>query len=253
MGRLEKAALLLALAMAAAACGGDDERGLDPIETPTFEEDGDGAGVTTSTVGSDEAITTSTAASGASTTTVDDGSTDGDGGGGSSGSPRLESVSFDDPVGDATPGVGTSTPPAWTDLAGGSLERQGNAYRLTIRLGGDAPQTAPGRETMNVATFFDVDGDPGIEYELWVNLGAEGWGPVWYDDQGNAAPGEDSNVTVIVEGNEVRMLFPDVMIDKPNRLRFSMASEYGELAQIGSSFARRDDAPDNDQSVAFPS
>ena len=254
MGRLEKTAVLVALllAVSASACGGDDDDdGLEAIDTPTFAEQGDEeAGVTTSTVGSDDAITTTTGGSGATATTVAGGAdqlgTDPDA------PPPIESVSFDDPVGDATPGVGTGTPPAWTDLAGGSLERQGNAYRLTIRLGGDAPETAPGAETMNIATFFDVDGDAGIEYELWVNLGSEGWGPVWYDDQGNAAPGEASNVTVIVEGNEVRMLFPDVMLDAPDRLRFSIASEYGELAQIGSDFARRDDAPDGDQAVSFP-
>ena len=254
MRRVELTAVALAFAMTVSACGGDDdgERGLDSIETPTFSEDDGGTGVTTSTVDSDESITTTTGGSGPTATAA--------GGAGDPGAapaagdaPPIESVSFDDPVGDATEGVSTGTPPAWTDLAGGSLERQGDAYRLTVRLGGDAPETAPGAETMNIATFFDVDGDAGIEYELWVNLGVEGWGPVWYDDQGNAAPGEDSNVTVIVEGNEVRMLFPDVMLDAPDRLRFSMASEYGELAQIGSSFARRDDAPDNDQSVAFPS
>lgn len=252
MRRLGKTAVVIALVVTATACGDDDDpAGLDAIDTPTFEDDvdsGDGA-VTTSTVASGDPIEPGASGEG-STTTIDMGEPAG--GGTDGGPPPIESVSFDDPLGDATPGVGTQTPPPWTDLAGGSLERQGNAYRLTIRLGGEAPATSSGAQTMNVATFFDTDGDSGIEHELWVNLGSGGWGPVWYDDRGGAIPGEASNVTVIVEGDEVRLLFPDVMIDRPDRLRFSMASEYGELAQIGSSFARRDDAPDGDRAVAFP-
>ena len=253
MRRLGKVAVLIAFAVAASSCGDDDDPpGLQAIETPTFEDAGDGVvdGLTTSTLESGDPIDPPPTSERA-TTTVAPASEDPPGAS-TTGPPAIESVSFDDPVGDATPGVGMPSPPPWTDLAGGSLERQGNAYRLTIRLGGAAPATSSGERTMNVATFFDIDGDGAVEYELWVNLGAAGWGPVWYDDRGGATPGEASNVTVVVEDDEVRLLFPDVMIDRPERLRFSMASEYGELAQIGSSYARRDDAPDGDRAVAFP-
>lgn len=248
MGKLEKAAVLAALVMAASACSGDDdEPGLGAIETPTFAEDDDASSTTAPSAASE---TTPTAgADGPTTTTVGE---SGPGATSTTTAPRTERVSFDDPVGDATPGVGTGTPPPWTDLAGGSLERRGNAYRLTVRLAGEAPETAPGRETMNIASFYDTDGDGAVDFEIWVNLGPEGWGPVVYDDRGNAAPGEDSNVTVVVDGDEVRLLFPDVMLDTPDRLQFSLASEYGELSTIGSSFARRDDAPDDDQAVSFP-
>ena len=105
---------------------------------------------------------------------------------------------------------------------------------------------------MNIASFYDVDGDGSVDYEIWVNLGRNGWGPTWYDDEGRAAPGESSNVNVVVKGAEVQLLFPDVMLGKPARLRFSVASEYGPITSIGSSSARRDDAPDNDRAVAFP-
>ena len=245
MGRLGSAALA-AILIASTACGGDDADGdadgaLGAIETPTFPEEQGGSGDTSSTIAG-------TDGTGSSTTPAD--------GGGSTppttGGPPLESVSFDDPVGDATPGTGISNPPPWTDLAGGRLDRQGNAYRLTIRLGGTVPTSAPGSETMNIASFYDVDGDGQIDVEIWVNLGEGGWGPVWYDDQDNAAIGEDSNVTVEVEGDELQLLFPDVMLDRPARLRFSIASEYGPLATIGTNLARRDDAPDGDRAVAFP-
>lgn len=261
MRRSPTAHLLCAAALLAGACGGDDvERGLDPLDTPTFSAEDDGAVTDT---GSDPGAADDADGPAAGTADADRGAEAGHGapsgpdattpGGATTTAPvPLERVDFSDPVGDATPGVGTSTPPQWTDLAGGSLERRGNAYRLTIRLGGDAPARATGAETMNIASFYDVDGDGAVEFEIWVNLGPDGWGPVWYDDQDNAAPGESSNVTVEIDGDEVQLLFPDVMLDAPDRLRFSIASEYGELSTIGSSFARRDDAPDGDRAVAFP-
>jgi hypothetical protein len=245
MGRLGSAALA-ALLLAATACGGDDdgagsaESDLGPLETPTFSEEEGGSTGTESTVeGTDDPSGTTTTVAGSSGAT-------------STTAAPVESVAFDDPVGDATAGAGISRPPSWTDLAGGELERQGNAYRLTIRLGGTVPQTQSGSNTMNVASFYDTDGDGRIDFEIWVNLGAEGWGPVWYDAQGHAAPGEDSNVTVTVEGDELRLVFPDVMLDSPDRLRFSIASEYGPVASIGTALARRDDAPNDDRAVAFP-
>ncbi|HEX4901235.1 MAG TPA: hypothetical protein VFV42_00400 [Acidimicrobiales bacterium] len=241
---------MLALVGLMAACSSDDEpeRGLDAIGTPEFAPADDaststapaavegGPGTTSPTTvapGQGSAETSTTAA----------------GGGGDSAPERLE-VSFDDPVGDGVGGL-DSSPPAWADLAGATLQRQGNAYRLTVRLGGDVPETQPGAATMNVASFFDVDGDGGIDHELWVNLGEGGWGPVFYEGD-RAYPGEASNVTVVVEGRELRLLFPDVMLDAPASLRFSLASEYGELSAISSDFAHRDDAPDGDQAVAFP-
>jgi hypothetical protein len=234
------AGLAVAAVVAAGCSGGDDDKetAVGSLETPTFSaNDAPATRSSRSRLGTGSTTTNPSDGTTATTTTA---------------TATTTKVAFDDPVGDATPGVGTSTPPPWTDLAGGSLERQGNAYRLIIRLGGEAPQTAPGPETMNIASFYDIDGDGEVDFEIWVNLGRNGWGPTWYDDKGNAAPGDRSNVDVVVDGDEVRLLFPDVMLDNPRRLRFSIASEYGRLATIGTSTARRDDAPDNDRAVAFP-
>ncbi len=243
---------LLAAGALVAACSsdGDDEKGLDGLGTPQFAPDAGAQGATSTQPagvegGPGTSSPTSAPAGGESaettTTTV----------AGSAPAEPREQVSFDDPVGDAIGGL-DDDPPAWADLAGATLLRQGNAYRLTVRLGDTAPTAAPGAETMNVATFFDVDGDGGIDHELWVNLGDGGWGPTWWTGD-RAAPGEASNVTVEVEGNELQLLFPDVMLDQPERLRFSVASEYGALDVIGSDFAHRDDAPDDDEAVSFPS
>jgi hypothetical protein len=225
----------IALALLAGCGGGDgdDEAGTSTSvptgrrDAPTFPAEG-----TTSTTGVRTTVTGPGA--GAGTTAAAD----------------RPKVTFDDPVGDATAGVGTGTP-AWTDLAGGSLERQGNAYRLIVRLGGAPPSRSDG-PTMNIASYYDIDGDGSVDFEIWANLGPNGWAPVWYDDEGHAAAGDRSNVTIKVTGTEVRLLFPDVLIDSPARLRFSLASEYGSLAALGSDAARRDDAPDGDRAVSFP-
>lgn len=249
MGVRRLVAVLAAGALVAACSSGDDEeRGLDGLGTPQFEPDTTAEGATSTqpvaVEGGPATSSPTTAAPGEetaeTTTTV----------AGASPSPEREAVSFRDPVGDAVGGL-DQDPPPWADLAGAALERQNDAYRLTVRLGDTVPEAAPASRTMNVATFFDVDGDGGIDHELWVNLGDGGWGPTWWTGD-RAAPGEASNVTVTVEGDELQMLFPDVMLDRPERLRFSVASEYGELDVIGSDFAHRDDAPDGDQAVSFP-
>ena len=226
----------IALALLAGCGGGDgDDEAATTTSVPTGRRDAptfpaEGA---TSTTGVSTTVTS--AGTGAGTTSA----------------PDRPKVAFDDPVGDATAGVGTGTP-AWTDLAGGSLERQGHAYRLIVRLGDIPPARSSGTATMNIASYYDVDGDGSVDFEIWANLGPNGWAPVWYDDAGHAAAGAKTNVTIKVTGSEVRLLFPDVLIDAPARLRFSLASEYGSLATLGTDAARRDDAPDGDQAVSFP-
>jgi hypothetical protein len=228
-------AMTLAL-LAGCGAGSDGDGAVTTTTTPTGK-------LTAPTFDADPSATSSTT----TTTTAGAGATTPPTGGAT-----VEKVAFDDPVGDATAGVGLGAPSPWTDLAGGSLERQGNAFRLIVRLGGAPPARSDGRTTMNIASYFDVDGDGAVDFEIWANLGPNGWAPVWYDDEGHAAAGDRSNVTIKVTGTEVRLLFPDVMIDAPARLRFSLASEYGSLAALGTDAARRDDAPDGDRAVAFP-
>jgi hypothetical protein len=235
-GRARAVAAGVALALLA-GCGGGGGGGEAVTTTsvptgrrdaPTFDADPSSSSSTTSTTTSGAGTTTSTTA----------GAT-------------AAKVTFDDPVGDATAGVGTGSP-GWTDLAGGSLERQGNAYRLIVRLGGAPPDRSDGTRTMNIASYYDIDGDGAVDFEIWANLGPNGWAPVWYDDEGHVAAGDRSNVTIKVTGSEVRLLFPNVLIDSPARLRFSLASEYGAVAALGTDAARRDDAPDGDRAVSFP-
>ncbi len=252
-GTCSRTLLALLLVITVVSCGDDDDdvRGLDAIEPPTFEPEPDTEGVseTTSTsTGPETSLTTDRPAS-TSSPSPSTPST-------SSSAPgpvvTTERVSFDDPVGDATPGVGLTDPPEWTDLAGAELVRTGEEYRLHIRLAGTAPDKSSGSNTMNIASFYDVDGDGTIDHEIWVNIDPEGYGPAWYDDRGRAAFGRESGVSVSTAGETVTLSFSASRIGSPDRLRFSLASEYGDVSTIGSSFARRDDAPDDDRAVSFP-
>ncbi|MFP5323009.1 MAG: hypothetical protein ACLGIC_14355, partial [Acidimicrobiia bacterium] len=72
----------------------------------------------------------------------------------------------------------------------------------------------------------------------------------WEGD--SAYPGDQSGATVSVAGSAIHVDFGGAIIGSPASLRFSLASEYGPLEVIGSDFARRDDAPDDDRAVSFP-
>ncbi len=251
MSRSALTALFVTAAMVASGCsGGDDERGLEPLQTPTYapETTVAGAGQTSTTESghTGAATTVPVTASGPDVTADVETTTT------TAAARAVERVRVDDPDDDAVGGVDPD-PPAWTDLAGVELVRQGNAYALRVQLaGGEAPKASDGQSTMNIASFYDVDGDGSVDYEVWANLGPDGWGGSWFDDQGHGSFGEDSNVSIEIDGDAVAILFPDVMLGQAERFRFSVASEYGELSALGSGFTRRDDVPDGDRAVVVP-
>lgn len=158
-----------------------------------------------------------------------------------------------DPEGDATPSP-IDPPPAWADLVGARLIRSGDGFELRIALGGgDAPESTDEDHTMNVASFYDVDGDGAVDYEIWANVAAGGWGATYFDngpDQGGF--GEGSGVTVAAEGGDVVLRFPAGHLGDAARFRWSVASEWGRYEALGTPAMVRDDAPDDDEAVAFP-
>jgi hypothetical protein len=156
--------------------------------------------------------------------------------------------------GDATPST-VDAAPRWADIIGARLLRSGDRYELRIRLaGGDAPETTDDQHTMNVASFYDVDGDGAIDYEVWANLAAGGWGAAYYDDgPGQGGAGEGSGVDVTTEGDEVVLRFPTSHLAGAERFQWSTASEWGRYEALGTPAMARDDAPDDDEAVRFPS
>lgn len=108
---------------------------------------------------------------------------------------------------------------------------------------------------MNIASFYDVDGNGSIDYEVWLNVAAGGWGSSYFDNTGEGKGGfqEKSGVTVSPEGAEVVARFPLTHFAGAERLRWSLASEWGRYEAVGTSAMVRDDLPDNDVPANFPS
>ena len=161
-------------------------------------------------------------------------------------------ASFGDPTGDLT--VSVDRPPRYADLAGATLTRSASGFELRVRLGDNAPATGAEGRTLNVASFYDVTGDGGVDYEIWLNLGEGGWGGAYFDNtrRGGNRFGQQAGVTVEVAGNEVVGRFPLAHLASAETFRWSLASEWGRYEVIGTTAAARDDAPDNDVPARFP-
>ena len=158
-----------------------------------------------------------------------------------------------DSVGDVTP-TPLDPAPKWADLAGARLIRRIDGFELRVRLAEAAPaKSQDGDHTMNIASFFDIDGDGSINFEVWLNVGPDGWGGSWFDnDTEQARFQDDAQLAITVEGEEVVAKFPVGHVGGAETFRWSLASEYGRYEAIGTTAMARDDAPDNDQPVAFP-
>jgi hypothetical protein len=159
-----------------------------------------------------------------------------------------------DRAGDATPSL-VDRAPAWADLVGARLVRSDGGFELRVRLdGGSAPQkTDDDDHTMNIASFYDLDGDGRIDTEVWLNVASSGWGATWFDNVGDGGGfQEGSGVTVTPEGDEVVARFPLSHLGGAERFRWALASEWGRYEAIGTVAAARDDVPDNDNVAAFP-
>ena len=169
------------------------------------------------------------------------------------GGPATVEAVVTDPEGDATASP-VDPPPPWADLVGARLIRSDAGFELRIALGGgDAPESTDEDHTMNVASFYDVDGDGDIDYEIWANVASGGWGPAYYvNGPGQGGFGEGSGVTVTTEGADVVLRFPHGHLANAPRFRWSVASEWGRYEALGTPAMVRDDAPDDDQAVAFP-
>lgn len=158
-----------------------------------------------------------------------------------------------DRQGDLTPSP-ADRPPPWADLVGGTLIRRADGFELRVRLaGGSAPTTTDEDHTMNIASFYDVDGDGRIDYEVWANLASGGWGGSWFDNRtGKGRFGDDASLAITAVGDEVLLHFPLSHIGDAERFRWSLASEWGSYNMLGTPATARDDAPDFDAAARFP-
>lgn len=162
-------------------------------------------------------------------------------------------ASVTDPTGDVTPSP-LDPPPPWADLASADLTRDATGFTLKVHLGGgQAPTSTDSNHTMNIASFYDLDGDGAVDVEIWANLADSGWGTSMFNDRnGRATFQAASGVSVGVDGDAVVLRFPVDHLRDASTFRWSLASEWGRYATIGTELAARDDMPDNDQPATFP-
>jgi hypothetical protein len=240
-------AALLCLAAACGNKGSDDAKGKAGL-TPRFPPDSQAAGPTSTTTTTQadgpggSAGTTTSSGRGARTTTTTTAAAAG----------AVTTASITDKTGDRTPSL--DPPPPWSDLTGATLTRAPEGYELRVRLGGgSAPSTTDGDHTMNVASFYDVDGDGTIDFEVWANLASSGWGTSYFDRPGGRSMFQDkSGVAVSTEGDALVLRFPLTHLGFAERFRWSVASEWGRYEVLGTTATARDDAPDNDAAARFP-
>jgi len=213
-----------------------EESALRPTFTPTS--------TLTATTGGDEPGVTSTVELGGSTSSpAQPGAVE----------VTMTEASITDPAFDTSKPL-LEAPPAWADLLGARLIRSRSGFELRVRLGGgDAPESIDADRTMNLASFYDVDGDGAIDFEIWANLASGGWGSSYFDnDRGTGSFQEESFVTVTTDGDEVVLRFALLHLDRSSRFQWSLASEWGSYEAIGSTSMVRDSAPDGGAAASFP-
>ncbi len=163
---------------------------------------------------------------------------------------RSASASLRDRLGDvAGAPVGT---PSYVDLTGAHLESSRDGYVLRVSCAATLPdrQQDPDR-TMDVASFFDVDGDGSVDFEVWAALGDDGWhGSYRFPD--GARFGADSGVTARAAGHDLLIRFPRGHLGSARSFRWAVGSEWGSYEQVAAGSGAADHAPDTG-AVAFPS
>jgi hypothetical protein len=227
------------------ACGGGTkERERGGLE-PTFEPTEDARAPTTTASGATSAPTTivlggtdAVPEPGATTTTA--------------AAPTTE-ASISDAAGDATPSP-VDPAPAWSDLLGARLTRSQSGFELRVRLaGGDAPEGSGSADhTMNIASFYDVDGDGEIDFDVWANIADGGWSGSYFNNRDGTGGYDDaSQVAIRTEGDEILISFPRSHLADATRFRWSVASEWGRYEAIGTPAMVRDVVPDDGEPAPF--
>lgn len=166
--------------------------------------------------------------------------------------PFRASARLTDPTGDVEEPPLADAPP-YADLVVAALEIDGDTATLSIRLGADTPEASEDGHTMNVASFYDVDGDGAIDYEVWANLSPDGWGTSWFDNrERRALYGADDEVEVTATPDALVLRFPHSYLGDAEVFRWALASEWGSYEALSTGLMTSDHAPDDGAPARFP-
>lgn len=144
-------------------------------------------------------------------------------------------------------------PPAWADIVGATVARSASAYEVRIALGGPVPSTYERERTINVASFFDVDGDGSVDYEVWANLASGGWGGSYFDNtRPRGGRFNDESLVITPVGSELVVAFPVTHLASARTFQWAVGTEWGRYETLGTAASARDEAPDDDGAAVFP-
>ena len=159
-------------------------------------------------------------------------------------------VSIQDPSGDLSASPEGAPPSA--DIVAVALTRKGDEIEVRTTFAGPVPVKQSGSKGMNVASFYDVDGNGMVDYEVWASLADNGWGTGHLDDRRNKATfGPSTGIEVTVEGKTLVTRFPLERVGGARGFRWSAASEWGSYESMAASTSARDYAPD-DGAAEYP-
>lgn len=159
-------------------------------------------------------------------------------------------VRIEDPSGDLS--RSTEGAPAWADIVAVKITRRGDAVEVQTTFSGQVPTRQTGSKGMNVASFYDVDDNGIVDYEVWTSLADNGWGTGYLDRRKEKASfGPFTGIRVSAEGDTLVTRFPGDRIGGARVFRWSAASEWGSYASMSSSTSARDYAPD-EGAAGFP-
>ncbi len=160
---------------------------------------------------------------------------------------RALSASLSDPSGDVSGSL--TKAPDQVDIVGATLTRGPDGFSLRVSFAGAVP-ARDAEKTENVASFYDVDGDGQVDYEVWATLADNGWSGSYRFPDG-ARFGSDSQVSVRVDGRDLVLGFPLTHLRQARAFRWSVGAEWGTYEQVAAGATAHDTAPDQGV-VAFP-
>lgn len=160
---------------------------------------------------------------------------------------EASSASLSDPSGDVQGSL--TKAPAHVDVVGATLTRGADAFTLRVSFAGAVP-AGDAEKTENVASFYDLDGDGEIDYEVWATLADNGWSGSYVSPDG-ARFGADSQVAADPDGGDLVITFPVSHLERAQAFRWSVGAEWGSYEQLAAGTTAKDNAPDQGV-VAFP-
>lgn len=159
-------------------------------------------------------------------------------------------VRISDPAGDLSTSL--EGPPSSADVLAVQLDRTGDVVEVRTTFAGQVPTRTEGAKGMNVASFYDVDGNGIVDYEVWVSLADNGWGTGHLDRRERESSfGPSTGIEVSVRGDTLVTRFRLDRIGGVERFRWSAASEWGSYESMAASTSARDYAPD-EGAVRYP-